>query len=331
METRSNHILVGGVVLGLLAAVIIFIIWISQAGGKQDKRYDIFFSSAVDGLAKGSSVTFSGVPVGQVESISLQPQTPELVRVRSSVINDTPILVGTTASTNSVGFTGVSQIQLAPPPRDAKHPGRPAELTCPDEPSRRCPYGVPVIPTKAGGLGALLNSAPELLNNVSRLTEKLTDLLSNRNQNSIAAILENVKVISKNLADRSDEIAATMADARIAIRQAGDSAEKFGKLADTSNDILARDARPAIADLRRTIQAAQTSMNNLDQAIGEAKPGLHTFSTRTLPEAGQLIHDLQQTSTALRNVSERFDQQGVGGIIGGQKLPDYKPGKQQKR
>jgi phospholipid/cholesterol/gamma-HCH transport system substrate-binding protein len=331
METRSNHILVGGVVLALLAAVIIFIVWISNAGGDQDKRYDIFFSQAVDGLAVGSAVTFSGVPVGQVKSIALQPQTPELVRVRITVNRDTPVIVGTTASVNSVGFTGVSQIQLAPPERTRQQQNGRAEISCPEDPSPKCPYGVPVIPTKPGGLAAVLNSAPELLNRVTTLTEKLTDLLSARNQNSIAAILDNVKVISKNLADRSDEIAATMADARIAIRQAGDAADKFGKLADTSNDLLAHDARPAIADLRRTIQAAQTSMTNLDQAIGEAKPGLHTFSTRTLPEAGQLIHDLQQTSAALRNVSERFDQQGVGGIIGGQKLPDYKPGKQQKR
>jgi phospholipid/cholesterol/gamma-HCH transport system substrate-binding protein len=189
---------------------------------------------------------------------------------------------------------------------------------------------VPVIPTKAGGLAAVLNSAPELLNRVTTLTERLTDLLSDKNQNSIAAILENTKVISKNLADRSDEIAATLADARVAIRQAGDATERFGKLADTTNDVLARDARPMIADLRRTIQSAQTSMNNLDQAISEAKPGIRTFSTRTLPEAGQLIHDLQRTSESLRNVSERFDQQGVGGIIGGQKLPDYKPGKQKR-
>jgi phospholipid/cholesterol/gamma-HCH transport system substrate-binding protein len=85
-----------------------------------------------------------------------------------------------------------------------------------------------------------------------------------------------------------------------------------------------------IADLRRTIQSAQKSMDSLDQVLAEAGPGVHTFSTRTLPEAGQLIHDLQRTSTSLRNVSERLDQQGVGGIIGGQKLPDYKPGKQKR-
>lgn len=330
METRSNHILVGGVVLALLAAVIVFLIWISQAGGNRNKHYDIFFSQAVDGLAKGSAVTFSGVPVGQVDSISLQPQTPDLVRVRIAVNDDAPVIAGTTASVDSVGFTGVSQIQLAPPtPAQRRQTGF-SELTCPDAPSPKCPYGVPVIPTKAGGLAAVINSAPELLNKVTTLTQRLTDLLSDKNQNSIAAILVNVKTISKNLADRSDEIAATMADARVAIRQAGEAADHFSKLADTSNDVLAHDARPMIADLRKTIQSAQTSMDNLNAAIGEAKPGIHTFSTRTLPEAGQLIHDLQQTSQSLRNVSERFDREGIGGIVGGQKLPDYRPGKQKR-
>jgi phospholipid/cholesterol/gamma-HCH transport system substrate-binding protein len=331
METRSNHILVGGVVLALIAAVVVFVIWLSQVGGKQDKHYDIFFHEAVDGLAKASSVTFSGVPVGQVEAITLQPSGPQFVRVRISVSEATPMLVGTTATIKGVGFTGVSQIELDPPVRDKRNPVTPREMTCPPEdPHAQCPYGVPVIPTKAGGLGALLDSAPQLLERVTSLTEKLTDLLSNRNQNSIAAILANVQVISKNLAARSGEIADTMAQAKVAIRQAGDAAEKFGKLADTSNDVLARDARPMIADLRRTVQSAQNSMKNLDAAIAEARPGIQTFSTRTLPETGQLIRDLRATSESLRNVAERLDQNGVGGIIGGQKLPDYRPQKQKR-
>ncbi|MEA3004332.1 MAG: phospholipid/cholesterol/gamma-HCH transport system substrate-binding protein, partial [Sphingomonadales bacterium] len=281
----------------------------------------------VDGLAKGSSVTFSGVPVGQVESINLQPQTPELVRVRITVSKTAPVLVGTTATVKGVGFTGVSQIQLDPPERDRRRRNGSHELTCPDSPSPRCPYGVPVIPTKAGGLGALLNSAPELLNRVSTLTLKLTELLSDKNQNSIAAILENMKTISKNLADRSDEIAATMADARIAIRQAGDATERFGKLADTTNDVLAHDARPLIADLRRTVQSADASMKNLDAAIGDARPGLQAFSKQTIPEVGQLVRDLRQMSESLNAVAQRFNQNGAGGIIGGEKLPDYKPRK----
>ncbi|HEX2762488.1 MAG TPA: MlaD family protein [Allosphingosinicella sp.] len=331
METRSNQLLVGSVVMGLLVAVVFFVIWLSNAGGGADKRYDILFKQAVDGLAKGSAVTFSGVPVGQVESISLMPQTPEFVRVRITVNDDTPILVGTTATIKGVGFTGVSQINLDPPDGDPRRRGPDRPITCPDEhPESQCPFGVPVIPTKAGGIGAVLESAPELLNRVSTLTARLTELLGDRNQASIAAILENTQVISRNLAERSDEIAATMAEARIAIRQTGNAVEEMGQLANTTDATLQRDVRPLIGDLRKSVQAAETSMNNLDAAVADARPGLQAFSKQTIPEVGQLVRDLREMSDALSSVSQRLDQQGVGGIIGSPTLPDYKGRKPRK-
>ena len=328
METRSNHILVGGVVLAMLLAVALFIVWLSQAAGDQEKRYDILFKQSVDGLDKGSAVTFSGVPVGQIESINLLPQTPEFVRVRITVKEEAPVLVGTTATIKGVGFTGVSQIQLDPPEATTRRQRNLAELECPDgDQSAQCPYGVPLIPTKPGALGELLSSAPELMERVSTLTARLTELLSDRNQNSIAAILANVQVISKNLAERSDEIAAAMADARVAIQQTGKAVEEIGQLADTSDQLLQRDARPMIADLRQTVRAAETSMQNLDAAIGDARPGLQAFSKQTIPEVGQLVRDLREMSDALSSVSQRLDQQGAAGIIGGTTLPDYKPRK----
>ena len=102
METRSNHILVGGVVLAMIVALLAFIIWLSQASGEDRAEYDIFFNQAVDGLARGSAVTFSGVPVGQVASINLEPKTPEFVRVRIAVQADTPVTRGTTATIQGV-------------------------------------------------------------------------------------------------------------------------------------------------------------------------------------------------------------------------------------
>jgi phospholipid/cholesterol/gamma-HCH transport system substrate-binding protein len=329
MENRSNHVLVGSVVLVMLVAVLAFILWLSQGTGEKKKQYDILFSQAVDGLTPGTAVTFSGVPKGTIKSINLMPQTPEFVRVRISVDEDTPVLVGTSATIKSVGFTGGSQIQLDPPDRDPRRPNlaRP-EIGCPANDAKvRCPFGVPVIPTKAGGLGALIASAPELLDRVSTLTLRLTELLGDKNQASIAGILQNVNTMSRNLAARSDEIAATLADARVAIRQAGDATERFGKLAETSNDVIQRDARPLIADLRRTVQSADTSMKNLNAAIGDARPGLQAFSKQTIPEVGQLVRDLRQMSDSLNNVAQRLDQGGVTGILGAQKLPDYRRGK----
>jgi phospholipid/cholesterol/gamma-HCH transport system substrate-binding protein len=165
METRSNHILVGGVVLALIVAVLAFIIWLSQASGDDKREYDIFFKQAVDGLARGSAVTFSACRwVRSLRSIS-NPR--RRIRARPDRRQpDTPVTRGTTATIQSVGFTGVSQIQL-----DGAVRGAPPI-------TQIGPYGVPVIPTRPGGFAALLNTAPELLNRVSTLTERLTELLS---------------------------------------------------------------------------------------------------------------------------------------------------------
>lgn len=318
METRSNHLLVGGVVLGLIVAVLGFIVWLSQVSGDDTKTYDIFFKQAVDGLARGSAVTFSGVPVGQIKTISLEPRTPEFVRVRISVQEETPILQGTTASIQGVGFTGVSQIQLDPGPRGAP------PINCEGE-GASCPYGVPVIPTKPGALGQLLNSAPELLERVSTLTERLTELLSDRNQASIAAILDNVQDISRSLADRSPEIAATLAETRIALRQAGEAAEQVGRLAGTTDQLLSQEGRPLVQDLRGTIRRAEGTLANLDETVNSTRPAVDALTKQTLPEVGLLIRDLRATSQALRAVTEKVDQRGVGALVGSTKLPTYKP------
>lgn len=326
METRSNQVLVGSITLGLIAALVLFVVWLSQVSDGGEKSYDIFFTQSVEGLAKGSSVTFSGVPVGQIDSINLEPQSPQFIRVRVSVSEQTPVLDGTTATIRGVGFTGVSQIQLdPPPPPEPGQPRRPRrELRCPEQNAQaECPYGVPVIPTRPGALGQLLNTAPELLERVSTLTERLTELLADRNQESIAGILDNLEEVSRSLAERSPEIAATLAEARVAIRQAGDAADRIGQLAATTNTLLDRDGRPLMNDLRQTLRSADRSMQQLEAAVGDARPGIQAFTNQTLPEVGQLMRDLRATSESLRDITDRLNQQGIGGVIGGQRLPDY--------
>ena len=330
METRSNHILVGSVVLALLAALIIFIVWLSQVSGDRQQEYDIFFKQSVEGLAKGTAVTYNGVPVGAIEAIDLEERNPEFVRIRIGVRSTTPILEGTTATIRGVGFTGLSQIQLNPP---EIQPGqrRPSPIVCPETaPERQCPYGVPVIPTRPGALGTLLNTAPELLERISTLTERLTELLSARNQESIAGILANTEEISRSLAERSPEIAATLAEARIAVRQAGLAAERAGRLAGSAERLVNEDGRPLVNDLRHTIRAAETSMQNLNAVLADARPGVQAFSQQTLPQVGELIHDLRETSESLRAITQRIERQGIGGIIGGQQLPTYKGGRRKK-
>ena len=111
METRSNHVLVGTVVLILLAVLALFTIWLARLGGADKNEYDIFFVQSVEGLTKGAQVTYSGVPSGTVKQIALWKPDPNLVRVRIAVDPDTPVLQGTAASA-SCSFTGTCTVSL---------------------------------------------------------------------------------------------------------------------------------------------------------------------------------------------------------------------------
>jgi len=316
VETRSNYVMVGAVTLALLVGVLLFIVWLAGLSNKTTKCYDIYFSQAVGGLNKGSNVTFSGVPVGTVQKISLLPSRPEFVWVRVDVDEQTPVLQGTTAQIKGVGFTGVSEIQL-----DGAVRGSPPV-------TQIGPQGCAVIPSTQSGLGALLNSAPELIDRIQRLTERLTELVSDKNQNAISDILENVDTTTRVLAERAPELADTIADMRIAVRNAGVAAQRVSVLSDSTNRLVTEEGRPAAQDLRKAIAQVELATKNLDAMISDARPGIQNFSKSTLPEANRLVRDMRELTQSLKGVSERVEQGGIGGALGPEKLPDYKPRKQ---
>jgi len=315
VETRSNYVLVGAVTVALLAGVLLFIVWLAGLSNKQTKCYDIYFAEGVGGLNKGSNVTFSGVPVGQVSKISLLPNRPEFVWVRIDVEQQTPVLQGTSAQIHGVGFTGVSEIQLTGAER-----GRPPI-------QQMGPQGCPVIPATSGGISALLNSAPELIDRIQRLTERLTELLSDKNQNSIADILENIDATTAELRKRAPEMGQTIADIQVAAHNAGLAANNVAALSANANNLVSEQGRPAVENLNKAIVSAQHAADSLDSMITDARPGVQNFSKETLPEANKLVDDLRTLSQSLKSVSDRVNQQGIGGALGPEKLPDYKPGK----
>ena len=167
----------------------------------------------------------------------------------------------------------------------------------------------------------LLDAAPQLLERVTTLTERLTELLSDKNQGSLQNILANVDKLSGSLADRGPEIAGTLAETRIAVRQAGKAAEQIGNLAQSVDG----KSGPLIRDLQRTVASANKSVNTLDGLLTDAKPGVSAFSKQTLPEIGLLVRDLRTISDSLGSVATRLDQGGATSLIGSPKLPDYEP------
>ena len=73
--------------------------------------------------------------------------------------------------------------------------------------------------------------------------------------------------------------------------------------------------------------SARQAADSLNGMISDARPGVQAFSKSTLPQANQLVHDLRELSASLKQVTDRVNQQGIGGALGPEKLPDYNPRK----
>lgn len=312
METRANHVWVGAVTLALLALTAAVIIWIARLSEGSQNQYDIFFKQSVDGLAKGSEVAFQGVPVGQIKNIELWKKDPSFVRVRIAIDDEVPVLMGTTATIQG-SFTGVSDIQLEGAVKGAPPITEPG------------PEGVPVIPTKRGGLGELLNNAPLLLERLATLTDRLTQILSDKNQASIAGILANTDRMTADLSEATPQVKATMQELQLTLRQATLTLGQFEAVAGKADNLLGTEGTAIAADLKQTLASAKAAAAELEGTLSDARPAMRQISSSTLPAAEAAIRDLRATSRALRDVTEKVDERGAGALLGGNKLPDYKP------
>ncbi|MDE2596494.1 MAG: MCE family protein [Sphingomonadales bacterium] len=312
METRANHVWVGAVTLALLAVLAAVIIWIAKLNQGHLDEFDIFFKQSVDGLSKGSAVSYAGVPAGQIKDIELWSKDPSFVRVRIAVEDKIPILQGTTATIQG-SFTGVSAVQLNGGVRGAPPIAEPG------------PEGVPVIPTKRGGLGELLSNAPLLLDRLATLTERLTMVLSDDNQKAFKNILANTDRLTGSLADASPQVKPTLAELQATLKQATATLASFDKVAGTADQMLGQDGSSLVKQLHTTLTSAQSAADALNATLTDTRPAARQLSESTLPAAEDAIRDLRATTRALRAVTEKIDDQGAGALLGGPKLPDYKP------
>lgn len=112
MNRNIAETILGALVIGLALFFLIFSYRAGDAGDMNGYKITADFSGT-GGLKTGDDVVVSGVKVGQVESITLQPET-YLARVEVEVAPSVKLPTDTAAAITSAGLLGGRYVELQP-------------------------------------------------------------------------------------------------------------------------------------------------------------------------------------------------------------------------
>lgn len=220
METNVNYTIVGAFVITLLAAAVLAIIWLSSGlSVSQFNTYKIYETESVSGLSIDAPVEYNGVAVGSVKSIKLSKKNPRLVVVLVDIQKGTPITKGTVAILTTRGITGITFLALKDNGNDTS--------TLVALPGHR----YPIIATGPSFFLRIDAALKKLSENITSLTNSISELLDPENRQAIKTTLLNLTHITNQLAENSDKFGVILSNTAKASAQ-------FGPLLQSSNNVM---------------------------------------------------------------------------------------------
>lgn len=305
METRAHHVLIGLFTVTMVIAALFFGWWLSRAHTMQDHRdYAIVFKESVTGLAEGAAVRYSGIKVGSVTELMLDPADPRRVIAHVRLRADTPVRIDTHAKLAMSGVTGLATIQLGggspdSPPLTAK-PGQ-----------------LPTIVADLSPLSKLLASGEDILANVNHMVVRTSELLSEENMHRISRTLDHLDQTAGAIAAQREDIRELLRQLAESGRNANAALQQAEQLLRQTNGLLDNQGRASLAALERATTTIDRLLQDNRQSLESGMQGMS--------ELGPAVRELRQTLEALRRVTRRFGDNPSGYLLGREKSREFAP------
>jgi phospholipid/cholesterol/gamma-HCH transport system substrate-binding protein len=292
METRANYALIGLFTLAVIAAAFGFVMWFSVAettGGRV--TYKIIFTGSVSGLSKGGWVLFNGVRVGEVAEIGLIRDDPSQAYAVIGIDSKVPVHTDTKAHLEYTGLTGVASVALtggvAETPRLATAKDKPGVIYA--EPSEDL----------AATARRVAAQASEFLTKSNRLIDE--------NSASISATVKNVEKFSGALAEKSEDVKATVSEFQSLSQKLEKAANSLSSFLETGES---KGPLGEVAAAAKSIKKAADNFNSQVKAIGAninrfTGSGLRQYEAlavdgrKTLEEINQAVRSLESNPQQL--------------------------------
>lgn len=305
MEPRAHHVLIGLFTVITVGAALLFALWLSKAGADREfKEYVVIFNEAVTGLSQGSAVQYSGIKIGDVVSLRLNPNDPRQVRAHVRIVDQTPIKADTRARLTITGITGTAVIQLYSgtpgSPNLEGEGGKPAEIVADPSP-----------------LSRLMANSEDLVVSVTRLLDRANRMFSEQNAERVSKTLAHLEQITASVASHGDDIGVALQQITHATREAASLMQEAKRMLATDGQQTLANAERLMASLERSSTTIERLLNDNHEALGNGM--------RSMGEIGPAISDLRETLGSLRAFSRQLEQDPAGYLLRSEPIKEFQP------
>ena len=312
METRAHHVLIGLFTVLVVAAALLFGLWLAKSSvDSAFKDYEVVFNEAVTGLSQGSAVQYSGIKIGDVITLPLDPKDPRRVLAQIRVTGETPIKQDTQAKLALTGITGTSIIQLSGgTPQSPELVGHDGNL--------------PIIIASPSPISRLLNDSSDLMSSVNQLLQNANLMFSADNVKSLSRTLDHLEQTTGAIADQRDDIRQTLKQLAQVGKQASATMEQTAALMRNANGMLNSDGKQIFNSAEQAMKSLQQSSATINRLLNGNQQSLDS-GMQGLGELGPAVRELRDTMSSLRAISRRLEANPSGYLLGSDKNKEFEP------
>lgn len=289
MEGRVNYLLVGIFVAGFIAGTVGFAFWLMKYSNyEQMNRYVVHFNESVAGLSKDASVKYMGVDAGVVEDIKVHPTNTQLVSVYLKINQEIKIKEDMQATLKFYGMTGLAYVEIT-----GNNPDAPLLKSKTDE--------IPIIQSSPSIFTKLDETLADLVDKLSATSQKIDNLLSEKNIQNVENTLENISAVTGELKTNKTDISSLIKKASLVLK-------KIELITNNLDAELGKDIQKSVREFKTTSRAMKTLIRNINNALKRGDYNLKEISEPIFQKLSTMIDEISELSTKIEEVTQQIEE-----------------------
>ncbi len=304
MESKVNYTAVGIFVLILGSALIAFAFWLGKYNQDESNyhRYRVYITESVSGLAPEAAVKFSGVDVGMVETIRINPRNSEEVELTLKIKKETPIKTDSSAVLKFYGITGLAFIEIIGGSKNA-----PILTTDTNT--------IATIPASQSLFKRLDESLSNVASKLSTTLDRADRIFSDQNVENVAQSLEHLRSLTaqidgyqvqvKQLLEQSIILESNVTDAMGSMKEAAGSVKTSSG---NFNTLIQTKMTTTLESLQATSEESHTLIRKLEASLDRGDYDVRSIAAPASSELSDLIDQTRtltnEMESTLRNLRE---------------------------